>query len=76
MTYKPKYSGVNYDNNGMERHYAGGCLHRTDGPAVISSSGATWFYIHGNHFTFLQWCSILNKTPLEITALKITYSIT
>lgn len=68
---------VEVDASGTIRHYLGDLLHSTEGPAVIWTENNTClFMLRGNYYQFRAWCSILNKSPAEITALKIVYNIT
>lgn len=61
---------------GTIKHFLGDLLHCTEGPAVIWKDNSCVFMLHGNYYQFRTWCSILNKSPAEITALKIAYGIT
>lgn len=63
--------------NGIRHiHPVHGFTHRTDGPAVVFNSGEAVWYINGTWYPFETWCKVLNKTPAEITALRIEYGIT
>lgn len=51
-----------------------GEIHRTDGPAWITPSECLWF-LESTELSFEDWCSKLNKSPVEITELVLKYDI-
>jgi len=41
------YTGIAEFTDGVLRYYLNGKLHRTDGPAVITSYGSMYYYLNG-----------------------------
>lgn len=54
------------DRYGNKFYYLDGKLHRTDGPAVMWSSGRKFWYIDGQEYTFKEWIDLAwNDLPRE-----------
>ena len=59
--------------SGDQYWYQNGKEHRENGPAFIYVNGEISWWLHGECYTFDEWCIELNKTPKEKAYLALKY---